>query len=149
MYQKRNVIRTTTLHIKQYLLDAGFQIYRITDTEIYLAERVRMHLMDSGICISNNKEPLISFRMRAQRSDFPHIPPETLFKSIRQLSEESIVSHGFHESKFNTCKVNDPIDKDKVLDIWHEIIYSKRIENIAELIEDIRWLLSLERYLTP
>ena len=38
--------------LKKALTDAGIEIYRIQGTTLQIAERVRLHIMDSGIRVT-------------------------------------------------------------------------------------------------
>ncbi|MBW1906830.1 MAG: hypothetical protein JRJ24_16290, partial [Deltaproteobacteria bacterium] len=45
------------------------EIYRTDDRELQIAERVRLHIMDSGVRVVLNSGLLVQFTARTQRSD--------------------------------------------------------------------------------
>jgi hypothetical protein len=134
--------------ILEALEDAGFQIYRADETEIRLAERVRLHIMDSGVRVRIvASAPQVSFSVRAQRSDFPRTDAATLFERIRETSGASLRQCGFAETGTETRDVTDPMDEERILDVWYEITYAKLDDDLRTLVDDIRWALAFEKCL--
>ncbi len=33
-----------------------------------------------------------------------------------------------------------------VLDVWHEVTYQKDLEDLAAVVDEVRWALSIEKY---
>ena len=125
--------------IKKAIIDAGFEIYRASGAKIRLAERVRLHLMDSGITVDVTESAAVSFTVRSQRSDFPMASAENLFAKVRESMKESVAARGFVEIDAVTREVKDPVDDNNVLDVWHELTYSKTAPDVQMLIDDVRW----------
>src|SRR6185295_16832494 len=69
--RSRVSVAFTLDRLKQAMVDAGLEIYRANGSEIRIAERVRVHLMDSAVAITIRDQPLINLTVRSQRSDFP------------------------------------------------------------------------------
>lgn len=135
--------------VKQALLDAGIEVYRTKGDEIQVAERVRLHIMDSGVRVSCGDELAVEFTARSQRSDSPSAAVDDLFGLVRRKVGEEAEQRGFAESHADTVQVTDPVDEAKVLDVWHEITYRKRAGSPEEAIDEVRWALGLEKYVSP
>ncbi len=134
--------------LKQVVLEAGLEIYRTSDHEIRIAERARMHLMDSGITIFRDDATMIALTIRAQRSDFPTDTSDVLFDKIRAAMNRTLREHGFCESKAASRDITDPVDETHVLDVWHEITFHKSAADHATLIADLRWALAIPKCVT-
>jgi hypothetical protein len=135
----------TIERLKQAVLEAGLEIYRISGSEIRVAERVRMHLMDSGVTVCERSQPLVSLTVRSQRSDFPTMPAEELFLKVRDSLLESAHARGFREVSAIARDITDPVDHSHVLDVWHELTYTKEVSDLDALIEDVRWALHVPK----
>jgi len=133
--------------VKDALLDAGLEIYRAKDEEILVAERVRLHIMDSGVRVVASGITEVRFTARSQRSDFPSVPPPELFEKVRHAIGAEAGARGYQESSATTIEVKDPVDAQKVLDVWHEITYAKPTDSIEQLVDEVRWALSLDKYI--
>lgn len=136
-------------HLKQAMLDAGLEIYRVNGSEIRLAERVRVHLMDSGVSISIRDKPQICVTVRGQRSDFPSATTDDLFSKVRVAMQGAAVARGFQEIGATARDITDPVDDANVLDVWHELTFAKDIDALDALLEDVRWALSLRKCIEP
>jgi hypothetical protein len=132
--------------VKQALVAAGVEIYRTRQEEIQVAERVRLHIMDSGIRVKFGDDAEVVFTARSQRSDFPSVPEDELFAKVRDHVGRAAVERGFVERDARTSIVSDPVDAEKVLDVWHEVTYAKPVSSVAEAIGEVQWALSLEKY---
>ena len=135
--------------LKQTVIDAGLEIYRVNGAEIRIAERVRMHLMDSGVAIRLESAAQITLTVRSQRSDFPTDAPEHLFAKIRDSIEQIAVARGFREVCAVTRDVTDPVDESHVLDVWHELTFAKDVPALDGLIDDVRWALRVPKCVDP
>lgn len=136
--------------LKQALTDAGIEIYGETDSELRIAERHRYHLMDSGVVAHLEGDTiLVRFAVRAQRSDFPFVESAAIFERIRTVVGSCITDRGYASGTERVVDVNDPVDATKVLDIWYELEYSKRLDDTSAAIDEIRWALTVEKYVQP
>lgn len=133
--------------VKKELIDAGLEIYRTKPSELEIAERVRLHIMDSGVRVRDDLT--VVFTARSQRSDFPSVAAETLFEKVRAVVGEPALQRGYVEENSQTVDVKDPMDDEKILDVWHEVIYAKPADELASVIEEVRWALGLDRYVAP
>jgi hypothetical protein len=131
--------------MKQAMLDAGIEVYRIEDGEIRLAERVRMHLMDSGVAVSTQGAANVKLTVRSQRSDFPASAPDELFRMVRTAMQERTATRGFREVFATVRDITDPVDATHVLDTWHEVTFNKEVPGLEALIDDVRWALDVPK----
>lgn len=134
--------------VSEALTKAGIEVYRVVGAEIQIAERVRLHIMDSGIRVDLSDGIRIIFRARSQRSDYPHIAPDALLGRVREAIGAPAAAHGFIEDETVSREILDPAEATQVLDVWHEVTYVKRPENVAALVEDLRWALTLDKYVS-
>jgi hypothetical protein len=135
--------------IQHALADAGVEIYRTGDQELQIAERVRLHIMDSGVRVVLNGGLVVQFTARTQRSDAPSAHAEDLFRRVREEVGEQAGSRGYQESSAEIVEVKDPVDEARVLDVWHEVTYRKPLAAIADAVSEVRWALNLEKYVRP
>lgn len=133
--------------IKTELVAAGLEVYRTRPDEVQVAERIRLHIMDSGIRVSVKDEVHVAFTVRQQRSDFPDVAPETLIDRARREVGRIAQTRGYVETQSGSVEVKDPMDASRVLDVWHEVTYEKPIDDVATAIDEVRWALSIERFL--
>jgi hypothetical protein len=151
---------TDVKQLKAELTAAGIEIYRTKKTEIHIAERVRLHIMDSGVRLqlldtgagedspasSPSGERLrVVFTARSQRSDFPDAGDAALFAKVRAAVGPGASARGFAETAAGTLEVKDPMDAARVLDVWHEVTYQKDAEDSNAALDEIRWALGVER----
>lgn len=152
---------TDVKQLKADLSSAGIEIYRTKKTEIHIAERVRLHIMDSGVRLqlvdtgagedSPGSSPAgellrVVFTARSQRSDFPDIADDVLLEKVRSTVGTTATARGFAELSAATVDVLDPMDDAHVLDVWHEVTYQKDASNTNAALDEIRWALGVERY---
>ena len=137
--------------LREAVLHAGLEIYRTTAHEIVIAQRIRMHLMDSGVsvAVAPLDGPLVSLTVRSQRSDFPESAPEDLFERVRRAVDPSTGPRGFREVATASRSVTDPVDAENVLDVWHELTFSKRVDALEAMIDEVRWALALPKCVEP
>jgi hypothetical protein len=135
--------------LKQAVIDAGLEIYGINGSEIRVAERVRMHLMDSGVSVTLRAHAQISLTVRSQRSDYPVAPAEELFKRVRDTIGRTIVARGFREVRAETRAITDPVDESHVLDVWHELTFAKDAQSLNGAIDEVRWALRVPKCVDP
>lgn len=135
--------------IQQALADAGVEIYRTDDRELQIAERVRLHIMDSGVRLVVAGELAVQFTARTQRSDAPSAQSDELFRRVREEIGGQAGERGYEESGAEIVEVKDPVDDARVLDVWHEVTYRKNIQALDDAIAEVRWALGLEKYVQP
>ena len=131
--------------VKETLLTAGLEVYGAEGDEIRVAERVRMHLMDSGVRVRIASEVEVIVTIRSQRSDFPHASADELFEKVRGAMTAPAEERGFSETGFEERRVTDPVDATHVLDVWHELTYAKALADLEELLDEVRWALELAK----
>ncbi len=142
----------TTLTIRDIqgaLTSAGIEIYRAEDAELRIAERIRLHIMDSGVRVLLSGGLAVQFTARAQRSDAPSAPPEELFRRVRDEVGERASNRGYEEHSAEIVEVTDPVDAARVLDVWHEVTYRKSLQGADEAVAEVQWALDLEKYVRP
>jgi hypothetical protein len=136
---------STPSELKKLLLAEGFEVYRTLSDQIVLADRVRDNLiMDSGVAVRIGTEPCVRFTVRAQGSDFPTESPAEILDRARRMAQEAI-SRSYHELSAQSVDVRDPGDSSQTLDVWHEVVFEKTLSSDAELIEELRYALSIEK----
>lgn len=138
----------TTLDIQKIrglVEEAGLEVYQAHADEIEIAERIRLHIMDSGVRVKVSDGLVIRFSARCQRSDFPGESPDALFERVHQAVGIPVRTRGYKEAERRVIEVKDPSDDDRMLDVWHEIVFEMPCEDPA-LIEELRWVLELEKY---
>ncbi len=137
-----------TSTIRTALEAAGLEIYRARPEAIELAERVRLHIMDSGVRVMLGDKPSVRFTARSQRSDFPNASPEDLLTRVRDVVGAAALERGFSEVETRVHPVTDPVDDSRVLDVWHEVVYDKAVGELSALVDEVRWALQVEKYVT-
>ncbi len=134
--------------VKRELVKAGLEIYRTRPLELEIAERVRLHIMDSGIRVRNDLK--VVFTVRTQRSDFgAGISTDQLFEKVRAAIGQQAIDRGYVEEAAHTVDVKDPMDDTRVLDTWHEVVYMKDAGHLDGVVEEVQWALSVEKFVTP
>ena len=139
----------TIQSIQQALAKAGVEIYRTDEHELQIAERIRLHIMDSGVRVVMEDGLVVQFTARTQRSDAPSAQSEDLFRRVREEVGEQAGSRGYLESNAEVVEVKDPVDHARVLDVWHEVTYRKPLEQLDDAVTEVRWALDLEKYVRP
>ena len=139
----------TIQSIQQALASAGVEIYRADEHELQIAERVRLHIMDSGVRVVMRDGLAVQFTARTQRSDAPSAQPDELFRRVREEVGEAAGSRGYLESNAEVVEVKDPVDEARVLDVWHEVTYRKPVRGVDDAVTEVRWALDLEKYVRP
>jgi hypothetical protein len=135
--------------LSEAVVGAGLEIYRADAAEIRIAERVRMHLMDSGVVISTAPQPRVLVTVRAQRSDFPMASASELFDRVRAALAQATQARGYDEASAAAREILNPGDASDVLDVWHELTFQKPIADIATLISEVQWALTVPKCVEP
>ncbi len=131
--------------IRAVLERDGIEIYQTHSEELEIAERVRLHMMDSGVRVKVSETLTVRFSARSQRSDFPSGSAEALFERVHEAVGVPASARGFSESERRIVEVKNPVDETKVLDVWHELVFEKTCTP-DELVSEVRWALDLEKY---
>lgn len=148
LFERGRVNKTDLQSLKKALVDAGVEIYRTRPDEIHVAERVRLHIMDSGVRITFGDDARVIFSARSQRSDFPHDTATDLFEKVRETVGKAAAERGYIESDAITVEVKDPVDNEKVLDVWHEVTYARSVDDLETAVNEVKWSLALEKYIS-
>ena len=135
--------------LSEAVVKAGLEIYRADAAEIRIAERVRMHLMDSGVAIALAPLPRVLVTVRAQRSDFPMASESELFDTVRGALRDATQARGYDEANAAARDIVNPGDATDVLDVWHELTYQKSIADLAMLISEVQWALTVPKCIEP
>lgn len=145
-----DVSQALVQRIREALLRAGLEIYQATTEEIRLAERVRLHLMDSGVRVRLGKSLAVVFTARTQQSDFPDEPDaEALLAHVRNAVGAMAGRRGYVEAQSGRVEVKDPMDASRTLDVWHEITYAKEADEGESLVPEVQWALRVEKTISP
>lgn len=131
------------------VVSAGLEIYRVEASELRIAERVRMHLMDSGVAVAVDPALRVSLTVRAQRSDFPSASAGELFERVRGALEQAASARGYSEASAQARDIVNPADESDVLDVWHELTFTKSLADASSLIDEVRWALSIPKCVDP
>lgn len=134
-------------HAKSELQKAGVEIYRTRSDEIQIAERIRLHLMDSGVRLLLGPPMRVGFTVRTQKSDFPGIPASDLIARARIEVGARAAERGYVETRAGSVEVHDPMDASRVLDVWHEVTFEKEVRALDEALDEVQWVLGIERFL--
>lgn len=134
--------------ILQRLTDGGIEVYQVAEAEIQIAERIRFHMMDSGVRVQLLPDLRVQFVARSQRSDFPSLSADELFDKVHTNMRAVVSSRGYDENRRSVQPITNPMDGNQVLDVWHEVTYQSRELSPDELVEEIRWALGLEKYVS-
>jgi len=135
--------------VKRAMVGAGLEIYRVSGSEVRVAERVRMHLMDSGVIVSVAQTTCVRVTVRSQRSDFPTGRADELYELVRRAVKATAEGRGFREAAVGSRDITNPVDTSSVLDVWHELTFAKDVDGIDTLIDDLQWALRLPKCVTP
>ncbi|MEM8609446.1 MAG: hypothetical protein AAGF92_20255 [Myxococcota bacterium] len=139
----------TIQDIQQALAEAGVEIYGSSDDELHIAERVRLHIMDSGVRVAASSGLAVRFTARTQRSDAPSAQSDELFARVREVVGSDARDRGYEEVGAEIVEVKDPVNESRVLDVWHEVTYRKALEDVNATVEEVRWALELDKYVQP
>jgi len=130
--------------LKKALVGEGFEVFRIAEGAVVLAERVRENLiLDSGVrVVADPMEIKIVFRV--QQSDFPQEEENALFTRARSLAA-SATPHGFNEVATAVSNASDPADPSRILDTFYEVTVARGVASIADAIPLLKTVLAFEK----
>lgn len=140
-----NVVRPLATRIRQSLEAAGVEVFHEDAEQLHIAERVRLHLMDSGIRVRTPSR--VEFTARCQRSDHPNSPDSTLVERVREAVGAPATARGFREIAIERLEVRSPSDESDILDVWHQLTYELEANQPAEIVSAVQWALALERHI--
>jgi hypothetical protein len=135
--------------LSEAVVRAGLEIYRADASEIRIAERVRMHLMDSGVVIALAPALRVQLTVRAQRSDFPMASESEQLDRVRAAWSAATSARGYDEAKAAARDIVNPGDETDILDVWHELTFQKPIGDLTTLISEVQWALSVPKCVEP
>lgn len=134
--------------LRKTLVEAGFEVFRVKDDEVHLAERQNLHLMEAGVRVRASAPFRVTVTARAQRSDAPGLTPEALFELVRD-GIKPLVEEGFEELAVHTRELYSVSDNTQVVDIWYEVTLGRTFDAIHDAITFARRALEIERYIVP
>jgi hypothetical protein len=131
--------------LKAALIAQGFEVYRTLSDRIVLADRVRDNLiMDSGVAAGRSSKLFVCFVVRAQANDFPAESHEQLLDRARLLAADA-TGRGYQEVGTAVVPIEDPGDRARTLDVWHEVQFQRFVGDENELFNELRYVLALEK----
>lgn len=134
--------------LRKTLVEAGFEVFRVKDDEVHLAERQNLHLMEAGVRVRASAPFRVTVTARAQRSDAPGLTPEALFELVRD-GIKPLIEQGFEELAVHTRELYSVSDSTQVVDIWYEVTLGRSFDTIHDAITFARRALEIERYIVP
>jgi hypothetical protein len=132
--------------VRSALDSLGIEVYRVEGDVIEVAERVRLHLMDSGIRIRTGPKPEVRFTARTQRSENQHLSPEAQFERVRAAVGALAAGDGWHEVEAASKDIRDPVDPGKILDVFYEVTFARDVGAVDEITAAVQWALGIEKY---
>jgi hypothetical protein len=139
-----SVTPMTLESVRNALLEAGLEVFRVEEQAVHLAERVRSHLMDAGVRVRCARPLAVDVTVRAQRSDFPSDAEGALFTRVRAAVSDDAAARGFIEADARPREIRDPVDDSRLLDVWYELTFTKDVSR-ESLVDDVRWALRLSK----
>jgi hypothetical protein len=139
----------TLQELKKLLLSEGLEVYRTLADRVVLADRVRDNLiMDSGVAAVVGEGSLaVRVVVRAQATDFQGETPDGLFTHARRIAAPGI-SRGYAEVSTAVVPIHDPGDRARVLDTWYEVMFERSVENVEELVAELKHALGWAKVAT-
>lgn len=138
----------TAPSVKSALVARGIEVYRVQGTIVEVAERVRLHLMDSGIRVVTGPTPQVRFTARTQRSENHALSAEAQFERVRAAVGAQAAAEGWHEVEAASKDVLDPVDHTKVLDVFFEVTYARDVSSADDATTAVQWTLGIEKYVS-
>lgn len=134
--------------LKKALRDAGLEVFRVRDSEVHLAERQNVQLMEAGVRVRGGASPRVLVTARAQRNDAPARSAEDMFSAVR-AAMASLLAEGYQESSAQTRELRSVSDPDQIVDLWFEVTFERAVESIEEAVAQARKVMAHERYVRP
>lgn len=131
--------------LKKAIVKAGFEVYRVKNNEVHLAERPRDNLiMDANISLFQGTPFRVRFVVWVQKADFPGDTDNALFERASSLGA-SMVVRGYSEVERRTRPIQDPGDPTHLLDTWYEILFERSLPDLSESLAEFPILLKLDK----
>lgn len=140
--------KLTAPNVKTALVARGIEVYRVIGDVVEVAERVRLHLMDSGIRVVSGPSPQVRFTARTQRSENHLLTPAAQFDRVRAAVGAVAAAHGWVEKEAASKDVLDPVDHSKVLDVFYEVTYARDVAVMDDVAAAVQWALTIEKYVS-
>jgi hypothetical protein len=140
--------KITAPSVKTALVARGIEVYRVVGDIVEVAERVRLHLMDSGIRVLSGANPQVRFTARTQRSENQALSPAAQFDRVRAAIGALAAAHGWTEIEAASKDILDPVDHAKVLDVFYEVTYARDVAVVDDVTAAVQWALTVEKYVS-
>lgn len=134
--------------LKRALVSAGFEVFRVRDDEVHLAERQNVQLMEAGVRVRAGSSPRVLVVARAQRNDAPSMSESALYETIRARNA-GLIASGYREVAAGSREIRSVSNADHVLDVWYEVSFERPIASLEEAVEEVRRSMQSERYVVP
>jgi hypothetical protein len=135
----------TAAELKKALQQEGLQVYRSSESEVRLAERIRENLiLDSGIAVTTSLPTMVRVVFRAEKHLFAGESDAALYARARALAE-NMKRDGFSETGERTASVADPAENSRVIDTIFEVSFEKPVADVKEAAEVCKALLRAPR----
>ena len=141
-------VDNTTVEIKAALEEAGVEVFREDDSGLFIAERVRLHLMDSGVRVCADETPRVEFTARCQESDHGSGSQIDLLDFVRSTIGSAAMERGFAEASTCRREIRDPMDDGRVLDVWYQVTYAIPVPSPHAVVQAVRWALDIDKCVT-
>jgi hypothetical protein len=86
----------------------------------------------------------VRFIVRAQKADFHGEDDTQLFERARLLGSP-VAGRGYVEVERRARAMPDPGDPSRVLDTWFEILFERHVQDVSEILDEARLLLTIEK----
>lgn len=136
--------RSQLTELKSKLIAAGFEIFRVRENRVHLADRVRENLiMDSGVSVLAGRRLAVRIVVKAQANQFPGESEAELFERARSLAA-ALGARGYADAERNVVPVNDPSGGIHPLDTWYEVALERDVDD-DELIDELTFALGVDK----
>lgn len=140
--------KLTAPAVKNALVARGIEVYRVVGDVVEVAERVRLHLMDSGIRVVSGPSPQVLFTARTQRSENHQLTAAAQFDRVRAAVAEHAQAQGWSEVEAASKEIRDPVDHAKILDVFYEVTYARDVSALEDVTAAVSWALTIEKYVS-
>lgn len=140
--------KLTAPTVKNALVAQGIEVYRVAGDVVEVAERVRLHLMDSGIRVVSGASTQVRFTARTQRSENNLLSADAQFERVRQAVGALAQAQGWSEVEAVSKEIVDPIDHSKILDTFYEVTYACDVSAVDDVTAAVTWALTVEKYVS-
>lgn len=138
----------TIAELQDLLIRNGFEVYTVEATTLHVAERLRFHLLDSGIRLFATEPLRLRFTVRSERSHAPSLSPSAHFARVRDAVAPQAAEADYYEAGTDTRLIPDPNHERELLDIWYEMHFHKPVTP-QTLPDEVRYCLIQPRFVPP